>query len=291
MKDIFKNILVFFLKCYLTIFAFGVVIVIIVILVFCTGDCSNRNKESKREVRQVTYSSISESDVMEDFKKASSSEKKMACLLIAAHKGSSEAMYLLGDNYYKGSVVGKSYKHAAKWYKQAADKGYEKAIMMLAKCYYLGHGVEQSIEEGNRMVVPLYKKYSQGIITPKEAEGGYDDFQEGLSLYNKGLYEAALVYYHVAALNGSHSAKFCIGEYYEKGVVVAKSEEIARKWYEIAAGDGNPDAKRKLNGEEDLNEGIKIVVDVDEIVEDVKTEVSNVVENLDLNAVSNILCK
>ena len=33
------------------------------------------------------------------------------------------------------------------------------------------------------------------------------------------------------------------------------------------------------------------MVDVDEIVEDVKTEVSNVVENLDVNAVSNILCK
>lgn len=54
----------------------------------------------------------------------------------AAHSGDVQAMNTLGDLYYEGKSVPKSFAMAYQWYKAAADRGYHRGMFNLGKFHY-----------------------------------------------------------------------------------------------------------------------------------------------------------
>ena len=58
-----------------------------------------------------------------------------------AEEGAEGAQYILGNRYYIGDGVEKSYTEAVKWYRLAADQGYAGAQCNLGYCYEHGNGV------------------------------------------------------------------------------------------------------------------------------------------------------
>ena len=53
----------------------------------------------------------------------------------------------MGNSYYYGQGVSQDYNEAAKWYRKAAEQGYEKAQYNLGNSYYYGRGVSQDYNE------------------------------------------------------------------------------------------------------------------------------------------------
>lgn len=79
----------------------------------------------------------------------------------AANKGNVTAMYLLGDLYYNGNGVDKSYPTARKYFTQAANAGYMEAQYMLGMMYRKGHGGTKDI---NQAKIWLQKAAAQGHV-------------------------------------------------------------------------------------------------------------------------------
>ena len=50
---------------------------------------------------------------------------------------------LLGEMYFYGNGVKKSYEKAFEWYHKAADQGEKHAQTMLGVMNYYGHGIEK----------------------------------------------------------------------------------------------------------------------------------------------------
>ena len=74
-----------------------------------------------------------------------------------AMKGDVNAMDELGEYYYTGNGVTRSYTDAVEWFEKAAKKGNAHAIERLGDCYYNGHGVKQSYAKAEK----LYKQASK----------------------------------------------------------------------------------------------------------------------------------
>lgn len=77
----------------------------------------------------------------------------------AANKGNITAMYLLGDLYYNGNGVDKSFPNAKKYFTQAANGGYVKAQYMLGVMFRNGQGGDKDIDQAK---IWLQKAASQG---------------------------------------------------------------------------------------------------------------------------------
>eukprot|EP00736_Rhodelphis_marinus_P001881 Rmarinus@m.28013 len=69
----------------------------------------------------------------------------------AAHMGLDLAQYFLGECYYHGSGgVKQEYAEAVKWFRRAVQRGEVHACDALGQCYEKGHGVKQDAEEALR---------------------------------------------------------------------------------------------------------------------------------------------
>src|SRR5690554_660305 len=79
---------------------------------------------------------------------------KIACITIKAKKGDATAQNCLGDHYYHGRKVERSYKRAVKWIRKAAKQGDATGQFNLGVCYYNGQGVERSY----KTAVKWYRK-------------------------------------------------------------------------------------------------------------------------------------
>lgn len=64
-----------------------------------------------------------------------------------AVEGNSDAQYQLGDKYYNGDGVQRSYERAALWYAKSAAQENSWGEFNLAKCFQYGHGLERSLEK------------------------------------------------------------------------------------------------------------------------------------------------
>ena len=64
-----------------------------------------------------------------------------------AEHGVAAAQCDLGQCYFKGLGVPRSYPEAVKWYRKAAAQGVPEAQFVLANCYYVGRGVGQDHAE------------------------------------------------------------------------------------------------------------------------------------------------
>ena len=151
----------------------------------------------------------------------------------AAEKGNAVAQLKLGDFYFHGENVGKSYikamewyekygfgakindenlELAVKWYKKAAEKGYARAQYHLAN-YLENRKIDDKIKDQEERDA-IAAKYREEVFPwyKKAAEGGY-------------------------AL-----AQYKLGRFYEQ----KNNKEEAAKWYKKAADQGNAHALARL---------------------------------------------
>ena len=88
-----------------------------------------------------------------DFSKTSFKET-----LPLAKSGSHIAQFNLGLMYKTGKGVGKNNQKAAKWFRQAADQGYDRAQYYLAKLYLIGSPTLQQDQQACRWLTRAAKQ-------------------------------------------------------------------------------------------------------------------------------------
>lgn len=79
----------------------------------------------------------------------------------AAEKGNVQALYYIGDLYYNGNGVDKSFATAKRYFEQAANKGFAEAQYMMGVMYRNGQGVTKSILQAKSW---LQKAANQGHV-------------------------------------------------------------------------------------------------------------------------------
>ncbi len=72
------------------------------------------------------------------------------------------------------------------------------------------------------------------------------DLDKGLAAFAEGDYETAMAECQPLADDGNVEAMFCVGRMYANGFGVAMNDELALKWYGLAAGDGHGEAQYAL---------------------------------------------
>ena len=168
-------------------------------------------------------------------------------LIALANNGDVYAMDTLGAAYEFGEdkeVIGvlgieKDFEEAVKWYRKAAEQGFDIAQDSLGNCYYLGHGVDEDYVKA----VKWYRKAAeQGLCTAQDSLGD-------CYYYGRGVDEddaEAVKWYRKAAEQGLDTAQHSLGKCSYFGYGVDEDKVKAVKWYRKAAEQGNDDAKTNL---------------------------------------------
>ena len=86
----------------------------------------------------------------------------------AAKRGDAQAQTYLGDLYYNGKIVSKSYMKAVEWYTKAAEQNNADAQYSLGGCFYRGEGVAQNYEKA----VKWYTKAAEQNNAPAQCALG-----------------------------------------------------------------------------------------------------------------------
>lgn len=82
------------------------------------------------------------------------------------------------------------------------------------------------------------------LLLPSIAMAG--DLQAGLDAYSVGDYETSMAECEPLAEEGVAAAQFCVGRLYANGFGVAMNDELALKWYGLAAEQGHSEAQYSL---------------------------------------------
>jgi TPR repeat protein len=158
----------------------------------------------------------------------------------AADQGYDLAQVHTGGLYENGLGVARDYTEAIRWYRKAADQEYDLAQVHIGDLYENGLGVAPDYTEAMRW----YRK---------AADQGYDLAQVHIgNLYENGLgvardYAEAMRWYRKAADQGYSLAQFDIGDLYKTGGFgVAQDYTEAMRWHRKSADQGFDLAQRKV---------------------------------------------
>ena len=159
-------------------------------------------------------------------------------LLIIGCAGCSPSEESADDLFRKGCRWDekKNYDEAAKYYRQAAEKGHAGAQNNLGVCYKKGEGVEPD----DAKAAYWYRK---------AAEQGLKEAQNNLGAYyavEENNYAEAVKWYRKAAEQGDAVAQCNLGWRYKNGEGVPKDMKKAVYWYRKAAEQGNAKAQEAL---------------------------------------------
>ncbi len=72
------------------------------------------------------------------------------------------------------------------------------------------------------------------------------DLEKGLAAYNVGEYETSLAECQPLAEEGNATAQFCVGRLYANGFGVPMNDDLALRWYGLAAEQGYSEAQLNL---------------------------------------------
>ncbi|MFI3291258.1 MAG: serine/threonine-protein kinase [Opitutales bacterium] len=160
-------------------------------------------------------------------------------LIDLAKQGDAIAQNNLGDAYYDGDEISKSYDKAVSWYAQSAELGNADAQNSLAICYYFGNGVSRVLEKA-------------ASFFEKSAEQGNADAQYNIGVcYYRGIgvarnYAKAISWFEKSAEQGNSDAQNNLGLCYYMGNGIVKDYFKAVYCYKKAAQQNNIDAQNNL---------------------------------------------
>lgn len=189
----------------------------------------------------------------------------------SARQGNPSAMYHLGAAYYNGDGVEVNDAQAYAWFRLAKEAGYPKAIEATARIE--SELKPQTITVGLENIAEMYEK--GGDLPENRAEAarwwsaaamrGDEDANVGMafnilraeSAQRDDLNKARQACMKAAA-HRNHRAEYCLGYLYQHGLGVTPNAKRARRWYELAADKGQPEATRTLAVMEAAGEGGKV---------------------------------
>jgi SEL1 protein len=174
-------------------------------------------------------------------------EKAFKYFQLSADQGYVEGQLMLGVMYYKGQGVKRDYKMAIKWFQAASQSGHALGYYNLGQMHATGTGVLRSCstatelfknvaERGkwSSMFIEAYNLYRQGHVEQAFmkylylAELGYEVAQSNVAylldqmpnqlvnIYSSKdeRYRRALTYWNRAAVQGFHTARVKLGDYF-----------------------------------------------------------------------------
>ena len=176
----------------------------------------------------------------------------------SAEKDYSDAQVKVGYLYGCGQGVEKDRKKSNCWYQKAAINGNTTALYNLGESYELGNGVEKDeikafeyykkSAEGGYSNVKFYLGYCyvNGIGTEVNKVKGSELYDEANNMQKDDDLDKVCLWYHKAVENDNKVALYKLGEFYELGQGVVKSEIRAFEFYKKSANLGFTDAQYKL---------------------------------------------
>lgn len=165
--------------------------------------------------------------------------RKESQLIHAAHKGDTKAMIKLGDLYYYGIYVPKSYSKAIQWYELAISLGDIKASCGLCKCYFYGDDFNN---EKNLFIDKLEKN-----------KIGFAICRKGEELLNMDNVKAKQYFSLGHEINFSHATSWLAYIYDQNG-----DECTAANLYQESALQGDPLSQSKLGWKYYFGRGLEI---------------------------------
>ena len=190
-----------------------------------------------------------------------------------AQDSEAKNQYEMGEKYYYGKGVTKDFAEAAKWYRKAAESGFDRAQNTLGYMYQNGLGVPQDHAEAVKW---LSRAVDQGNAAAMGWLGRAYEFGEGVRQNDL----TAQYWYEKAIDQGNAYAKRALerllsksksqqetqtistprplsqvvsakdhkkqGDKYYEGIGVRREFHEAAKWYRMAAEEGNAEAQNML---------------------------------------------
>ncbi|KAL9554022.1 hypothetical protein MBANPS3_003006 [Mucor bainieri] len=126
-------------------------------------------------------------------------------LRIAAKQNDQDAMFELGQLLLREDFSVDQQLEGLGWYEIAADRGSRDAQRELGNLYHTGRGEEDQQDNNN----------NNTLVIQQDFEKAYD-------------------YFSLAAHLGDKTSALFLGTYYEHGIGVAPSIELAQSWYTVA---------------------------------------------------------
>lgn len=191
---------------------------------------------AKSKKSQKLYNTGFEYEVNGDTIKAFNYYKKSAAL------GNAKGQFKLGWLYSFGIGVECDYKLSFKYYTQSAKQGYLDSYCNLASMLLNGNGVERNEKKALKLLTYAAENGHVGAQCNLGALlFGETDLTEGVKWLNLAASDNSCV--------ASYAAQYKLGCYYEslsQGLFVKPYLE-ALKWYDMAADNGNLEAKQRLD--------------------------------------------
>ncbi len=157
-------------------------------------------------------------------------EDPLLSLLAAAHGGSADAQYHLGDYYLQAQKL----SEAAQYYRQAADQQHPAAQRCLATCYLKGLGVTKDEAQAHL--------WYQAAASAGDSEACFQLAELCMAQHP----EKARALYQQAATLGHTDAQFYLGRCYAKGYGESVDFEEAIQWFLRAAEQNHAKAQYAL---------------------------------------------
>jgi uncharacterized protein len=172
-------------------------------------------------------------------KPATPTKKELATVRAKAAKGNAESLSLLGQYYYYGLGVTRSYPVALKWLNKAAAKQDVPSMLLLGEMYEQGMGVTKDL------------KKSLDWTKKAALKGSSDAAYELAEMYEQGNgvpkdMAESVKWYTIAADKGDVDAMISLGFCYMEGDGVPADRKAGYDWFVKAAEKGEPDAMRYL---------------------------------------------
>ena len=165
-------------------------------------------------------------------------EKAIECYRTASMLGDGPSEYALGEMYRRGNHLDKSLSKACELIKRSAEHGYGRAQFELGQMYLFGEGVGISKEKA-------LDWYVDSLIHGEDR--ALDRILElCVDRELSGYYAIRLRNYKRAAKGGDPEKQYLMGEIYNYGLGVERSEETSKEWYQYAAANGNELAQDRL---------------------------------------------
>lgn len=175
-----------------------------------------------------------------------SNEQAFYWFKLAANNGNPLGEANLGRCYENGFGVSSSIIDALHYYQLSANHGCVLGYTELARLYADGIGVEQSNETANSYYLKafeIFKSYAdQGSAKYQLLVGNY--FENGLGIEQS--LDLAICYYQLSANQNYSSAQLALAECYKIGKGIKQSDEKAFQFYKLAADQGNIFAQESL---------------------------------------------
>lgn len=208
-------------------------------------------------------------------KRKEMAKKLFEKLSISANKGDWLAQYRLATFIERGSGTKIDYYQASKWYYKSSTQGCTMATVGLGNIYYNGLGVDKSYKKAlKHFLLALDRGYidKDGTVSLKLGEIYSDSLKEYSTAFkyfqlasekNKDYFTlVALAYFNgkgvekdfkkafsnmkIAADNGSSLAQYFLALFYNKGIGIDKNLSEFEKLLTSSAAKGNLDAKDLL---------------------------------------------